>query len=316
MKFSIIIAAYNLGALICDAIESCIRQTGISKSEYEIITINDGSTDNTLEYINRYKAIENHIIIDKSNGGLSHTRNYGIQVAKGDYIVLLDGDDWLADNALATLTPYTGEYDVIAFPMQYYYSGKKQIQRLSLENRAYKNEEFVDITLGQKKFNIIPAPKKTYRRTFLLDNAIKFVEGILHEDNPFFIDVMSKCNEIFYVNTPIYFYRQNREGSITSECSIRNFNGTLTGIKHIKATSLSSNKNIQFLISNLHVFQIIGNYSAVQDKDAVYKYYRSLGSKKELFKLLFTSRFEYKSFIRNLLLLIDPALLNYIVRKL
>ena len=316
MKFSIIIAAYNLGALICDAIESCVNQIGISKSEYEILTINDGSTDNTLEYINRYKEVENHVIIDKPNGGLSHTRNYGMQVAKGDYIIFLDGDDWLADDALAMLELYLGEYDVVAFPMKYYYNENEQIQRLSLEERSYKSSEFIDVTIGQKRFNIIPAPKKIYRRTFLLDNNIKFVEGILHEDNPFFIDVMSKCNDICYINIPIYFYRQNREGSITSCCSVKNFKGTIKGIEHIKKTSLSKDRNVLFLISNLHVFQAIGNYSNIDDRKIVYKYYRSYEIKKELLKLLFEARFDLKPFVRNLLLCIDPSLLNFVVRKL
>lgn len=316
MKFSIIIAAYNLGEMICDAIESCINQIGIARNEYEIITINDGSKDNTLEHINKYKNIENHTIIDKPNGGLSHTRNYGMKIAKGEYILFLDGDDWLTTDALATLLPHIGKQDVIAFPMMYYYSKNNQTQRLQLESRIYSCKEFLKNTIGKKKFNIIPAPKKAYKRSFLIDNGIEFVEGILHEDNPFFIDVMSKCKEVLCINTPLYYYRQNREGSITSRYNIRNFEGAIKGIEYIKHTSLNKNRDVQFLISNIHAFQVVEKFSDSNERAEVYEYYRKLDTKAELFKLLFTARFDIKPFIRNLLLFIDPALLNYIISKL
>ena len=317
MKFSIIIAAYNLGELICDAIESCINQVNISSTEFEIITINDGSTDNTLDYINRYRNIKNHIIINKSNGGLSQTRNYGIKQAKGDYILFLDGDDWLATDALSKLLNHsTIKYDVIAFPMLYYYDENNLKQKLFLVNGTYSNEKFINLTIGKKLFNIIPAPKKIYRRSFLLENNIFFIEGILHEDNPFFIDVMSICKEILFINEPIYIYRQNREGSITSVCNIKNFEGTIKGIEHIKKTHIAKNSDVQFLISNLYVFQAIGNYSSKKEKQLVYKYYRSLNKKIELVKLLFTAKFDIKAFICNTLLAIDPAFLNYVIHKL
>lgn len=316
MKFSIIIAAYNLGKLVCDAIESCINQTGIDCDEYEIITINDGSKDDTINYINKYRAITNHTIIDKPNCGLSHTRNYGINIAKGDYILFLDGDDWLAPDALASLAKHTGKHDVIAFPMLYYHNEKVQKQKLSMESRLYSNKEFLKLTIGKKRFNIIPAQKKTYRRTFLMEYNIRFVEGILHEDNPFFIDVISNCNEVFYINTPLYFYRQNREGSITSQCTIRNFEGTIKGIEQIEQTSLSKNKHVRFLISNLYVFQIIGNYSNKEDKKKVYSFFRKWSTKEKLIRLLFSAEFNVKSLIRHILLTIDPALLKFIVSLL
>ena len=316
MKFSIIIAAYNLGGLVCDAIESCIKQTGISRNEYEIITINDGSKDDTQDYINRYKTIVNHTIINKPNGGLSQTRNYGVSIAKGDYIIFLDGDDWLADNTLETLIPHLGKYDIIAYPMQYYYTDKKQIQKLSLTPGIYTNEEFIHKTIGKSQFNIIPAPQKAYRRSFITNNKISFIEGILHEDNPFFIDIMSKCKNVFYINTPLYFYRQNRVDSITSQCTIKNFEGTIIGIQQIYNTNLSRNRDVLFLVSNLHVFQIVGNYSNTEDRNTVYRYYRKLSTKYELLKLLFLANFNIKSLVRHILLIIDPSLLKYIISKI
>ena len=81
--FSIIIPAYNLGHLVCDAINSCINQQNITFAEYEIIVINDGSTDDTYDYIEKYCFVENLTIINQVNMGLSATRNRGIDLAKG-----------------------------------------------------------------------------------------------------------------------------------------------------------------------------------------------------------------------------------------
>ena len=112
MKFSIIIAAYNLSGLVCKAIESCINQTGVDDSQYEIIVINDGSTDDTIYHINKYANVDNIKIITKNNAGLSHTRNLGIELAQGEYLLFLDGDDWYSLDALSTLLPYVGKYDI------------------------------------------------------------------------------------------------------------------------------------------------------------------------------------------------------------
>lgn len=310
MKFSIIIAAYNLGHLICDAIESCIDQEKIAKNEYEIITINDGSTDNTLEYINKYLHIENHTIIDKPNGGLSQTRNYGIEIAKGEYLLFLDGDDWLAKDALSTLSKYIDSYDVIVYPMLYYYTDSEQIMKLFLPQGEYTNKEFIHETIGKNLYNVIPAQKKIYRRDFILENNIRFVEGILHEDNPFIVDVLSVCTRLYYIDSPIYFYRQNREGSITSQCTIKNFYGTLKGIDKIKTTPLRNNKDIQILIVDLLIYQAIGNYKSKEEKKEVFTYFREISTKKYLFKLLPSVIHKYKTFIKALCLIIDPVFLK------
>ena len=315
MKYSIVIACYNLGSLVVKAIESCINQEGVPTDDYEIIVINDGSTDDTQNYIKRYEHVSNIVVVDKPNGGLSNTRNLGLSKAKGEYVLFLDGDDWYAPNALKVLSEHIGKYDVIAFPMTYYYAEDNFAVKLrGLETGVYSTDSFLHKTLGAKQFNIIPAQKKIYRRSFLIDNNIRFVEGILHEDNPFFLDVMNACTEVYYVNEPIYYYLQKREGSITSQCTIRNFNGVIAGIEHIENLDIETNKDVRFLNANMLVFQIVGSYKLKDDEAKVYTTLRSVKNKKRMLKYLFSETFSVKHTIRLVLLLIDPAILKLFIK--
>lgn len=309
--FSIIIAAYNLGKLVTQAIDSCINQKGIGNSEYEILVYNDGSTDDTLQYIEDFKDSANVKIINQTNVGLSATRNRGIEDAKGEYILFLDGDDWLDYNALSILKSSIDGDTLIIFPMNYYYSTNLVEKRgYNLEEKIYNSKDLLKATLGHSQFHIIPSQNKCYCRKLLIENKIRFVNGILHEDNPFFIDCIYTYNSVKYIDNPIYYYRQNRVGSITSACTLRNFNGVIKGIKHIEELTGRSNKDVNFLLANLHVFQIISPYSSKKDEDAVIKYYRSVKIKLDLVKLFFSSTFRIKHTIRMLLALVDPIILK------
>jgi glycosyltransferase involved in cell wall biosynthesis len=107
MRISIVIPAYNQGDYLEDAIESCYNQT---LPAHEIIIVNDGSKDNTQEIAERYMFKEFPLIgspvrvINQVNKGLSSARNTGIMAATGDYILFLDSDDMLKENAIATIT--------------------------------------------------------------------------------------------------------------------------------------------------------------------------------------------------------------------
>ena len=93
MKISIIIPAYNVEAYIEKCINSVINQT---YDDIEVIIINDGSTDNTAEIIEKYSKIDNRIkIVNKYNSGVSDSRNVGIEMFTGDYVFFLDSDDWV-----------------------------------------------------------------------------------------------------------------------------------------------------------------------------------------------------------------------------
>ena len=119
MELSIIITAYNSEKYISKCIDSCLRLRGLP---IEIVVINDGSTDRTLQIVNeKYAALQNLYVYTTENRGLSAARNYGMKKAKGDYIIFLDSDDWLrADiNMILEDESSLAELDVLFYNYQY-----------------------------------------------------------------------------------------------------------------------------------------------------------------------------------------------------
>jgi len=103
MKISLIIPVFNVDQYLSRCLDSCIHQDLIP-DEYEIIAVNDGSTDRSLTILREYEQKYSNIkVIDKPNGGLSSARNTGLSVAIGDYIWFIDSDDWIKENSLCKI---------------------------------------------------------------------------------------------------------------------------------------------------------------------------------------------------------------------
>ena len=121
LRFSVIMCCYNLGKLVNEAIESVLNQ---SFTNFELLLVNDGSSDNTLKYLEKFAESDPRVVLidNVKNIGLSASRNKAIKKAKGEYIVHLDGDDTLYDyNTLENINKTLGNenYDVCYFGVQY-----------------------------------------------------------------------------------------------------------------------------------------------------------------------------------------------------
>lgn len=311
MTFSIIIAAYNVAPYINRAIESCVRQSNIEQTEYEVIVIDDGSKDDTGIIIDQYKSHPNIRIVHQPNGGLSKTRNIGVEMARGEFILYLDGDDWFVPETLSLLKRKITNVDLIVFPMIYWYSQNEYVVRsYGLHTGiVYTSSQFLKKTLGCQQLNIIPAPNKCYRRTVLIENRQRFLEDILHEDNPYFADTVKNFHRITYIDVGLYIYRQLREGSITRTHTIRNYQGIVLGNKYILGKWGCSNKYINYMVSCTNVFQVILKYEHHEDINEVIKHYRQIDEKWTAIKQLFKFPFIPKAIVRHFLLLVDPWIL-------
>ena len=146
MRFSVIVPAYNVQDYIVTCIDSILKQ---SFRDYEIILVNDGSTDATFEHCQELCRKNTCIkLVNKENGGLSSARNAGINKAEGDYLLFLDGDDfWRDDNFLENLNCIieTHSPDTIIFPYSYYY-GKDRIKeyQFDLSEMSSSSNKFSD----------------------------------------------------------------------------------------------------------------------------------------------------------------------------
>lgn len=206
---SIIIPVYNTYTTIRECIVSCTLQD-IDENEYEIIVINDGSTDRSIDIIKEFAQIFNNIIIiDKENGGVSSARNAGLRIAKGRYIWFVDSDDWIEINCLKTILIALNKDDLDVMQIGYNRVQKNKIIPLSkkfrINTEIYNSKEYVD-----EGFFIGAACGTIFKRKIIIDNNILFDEELeLAEDQIFLLSILNYCQCVKRVNLFCYYYRSN-----------------------------------------------------------------------------------------------------------
>ena len=218
MNVSVILTAYNEEKYIRKAIESVINQT---LEDIELIVVNDGSTDNTENIINEFsdKRIK---VLSHENIGPGASRNMAMEIAQGEYVAFIDGDDWFDLNALkiAYADAKDKNTDITFFQMINYDDKTSEIYENdwfnlnnfdeSFENRVFSPEEtegsLFDLSVG--------VCQKIYKNSFLKDIDARFPEGIFFEDMPFFFYVYLKSSRISIIKKHLYFRRKHDE-SIT-----------------------------------------------------------------------------------------------------
>lgn len=216
MKFSIIIPVYNVEAYLHQCLDSVLCQ---DFSDWEAVCVNDGSTDGSAAILEDYVAKDARFrLVTQPNGGLSAARNAGLDAAQGEYILFLDSDDWLAENALKVLSTNLSGEDMLCF------SGRRFFEKTHgfnpsdlLKNGDYQSgmDYYNENALLPRDFAFVCVVLRAYRRTFLMDNGLRFKEGILHEDNLFTPLACYYAHEVRVVNACLYNYRV-RVNSITN----------------------------------------------------------------------------------------------------
>ncbi len=207
-KFSIIIPVYNVEKYIEKCLDSVEKQTF---SDYEIIVVNDGTKDNSIELI-KDRDIK---IINQKNKGLSAARNTGLKHAKGDYIIFLDSDDYWESNVLKEINKATkNSPDVIRFQIQEVDEESNIIKKY--EETAFENKS------GEEAFELITkyhfvenAWCYAIKRKYYLKEKYQFKEGTIHEDFGLMPLVIIKAKNVSSISYIGYNYLQ-RQGSIMS----------------------------------------------------------------------------------------------------
>ena len=206
-KISIVIPVYNNEEYIDDCMASIINQS-IGFKNLQVILINDGSVDNSLEVMQKYNQ-ENVLIVDKENTGVSDTRNIGMSKAIGKYILFLDSDDYLSLNACSELYNFFerhyNEVDLVTYPIIYDKNGKlrphkRYINQYELGSGIYDLDDDKDII--QTTINVIVKNE--------LDNNTKFdVNQKFSEDERFSAEILMKKKKIGFCKDAEYFYRRH-----------------------------------------------------------------------------------------------------------
>ena len=208
---SIIIPIYNVAKYLPKCIDSVLIDL---PENAEIILVNDGSTDNSLEICKKYSKEDARIkVINKKNGGLSSARNAGLEIARGRYLAFLDSDDFMERYAYPTMLKkaISEKADLVHCDIALYHS-PEEIEISRMENIHHRESQrllrLMDVPLAPTCAN------KVYKRE-LFDN-IRFPVGKNNEDNAVVPLVVSHCDKISYIPIPFYNYVQ-REGSIQHE---------------------------------------------------------------------------------------------------
>lgn len=217
IKISLIIPTYNVEKYLEKCILSCINQD-LPSDEYEIIIVNDGSTDTSLEIATRLAEEYHNIqIISQENKGLSGARNTGLLAAQGTYVWFIDSDDWIDTNCLSEMLSqaFSCDLDVLMFDLKFTYEDGTVKKKTTVQSsqrsqsKIYSGLEFLNKLYGLQTY----AWLFIIKRDFLIDNNLSFAEGIYYEDMDFSPRMLLQAKKIKYLPRNIYNYFQ-RPGSI------------------------------------------------------------------------------------------------------
>lgn len=213
-KVSIIIPAYNIENYIERCMISCINQTF---KDIEIIVVNDGSTDKTLDKVNKLKSKDNRIVvIDKKNEGSMEARKSGWNIAKGEYIFFVDGDDYIHKDAVEILYSKAKKqnYDVVCY--KFLIEDKDGMTRKGLDKEIDKNDKtrLLDL-LFQGKINH-NMWSKFLKKDFITNNQIEFPSDFSFGEDLAFVYTFSMYNPAVAIIDEYLYYYCIREGSLDS----------------------------------------------------------------------------------------------------
>lgn len=218
VKISVIIPVYNVENYLSLCLSSCVSQT---LNDVEFICVNDGSTDGSLAVLRQFAEKDYRIrIIDKPNGGVSSARNAGIDVARGEYIMFLDADDYLTPDACERvwIEKLEAPTDIVVFsteifphahphPTDWYY--------WVTNTHTHRYWEFTPAVLFDEPSTRPFLWHQAFRKEILDKNNIRFREDVKHgEDMVFLLQVYPHAKYFCFLPDKLYHYRWHREGSL------------------------------------------------------------------------------------------------------
>jgi glycosyltransferase involved in cell wall biosynthesis len=216
---SVVVPAYNMAPYIRRCIDSLLAQT----VPIEIIVVNDGSTDNTSEIVRAIPADGMHsiVLVEQSNRGLSATRNVGLRRASGEFIGLVDGDDWVDPEMYSTLVAASRLGADLTI------CGGEMVDHHTHATKPFHDHErftaLVREQPGPFDARLVPdafrldtsACKRLYRRSWLQELGFEFGEGLLFEDVLAHYQLLMAGGRVLLVDRKFYKYRINHPGRIT-----------------------------------------------------------------------------------------------------
>lgn len=217
---SIIIPAYNVEEFIEECFQSILSQT---IKDFEVIIVDDGSSDGTLEIVKSYCANDPRFqYLSQENSGQSAARNKGLDVARGEYVVFVDSDDWLTDehclekllNAIET----TGA-DFVQASMEF--TDLKDSHKYLIHNSSpIEGDQILEDMLSVNNLSTSPCAK-IYSTDFFNQNNLRFIEGQVNEDTAFSICMAAQARRVAFIEDVVYTIRERPESTSRAKSYVR-----------------------------------------------------------------------------------------------
>lgn len=254
MKISIIVAAYNVEKYIRKCLESIIAQT---YKKLEIIVVNDGSTDKTLQLIEEISNYDRRvIIINKPNGGLSSARNAGLDIATGDFIGFIDGDDYIASDMyellINNLLKTSADISICNVRRIYRNDDVSITESTSNDLVILNNREGLKALLEAKIIHNY-AVDKLYKRE--LFDGVRYPEGKIFEDVFTTYKVFAKSKRAVYCDIAKYYYVQRANSILRNSFKEKK----LEYLEAIEEMTIFINQNYQDLTDLTKFYFAYGN---------------------------------------------------------
>jgi glycosyltransferase involved in cell wall biosynthesis len=265
MDLSIIIPAFNVEEYISKTLYSLVKQ---NEKNFEIIIIDDGSKDKTYEIASNIlveSEFSNYRIIKKENGGVSSARNKGLLEANGDYVVFLDGDDFVSDDFVYTLITTIKEYkdnEIICWAYN-----KVDENNLILSNffdkynstqSAFCNDEILRL-ISNNKLGIWTG-SVAYNKKFLTTYKLVYTEGCINgEDQEFIYKCLSRATKVHFINKVLSFYLY-RKNSITNSFNINKFDSVNAFIRTYDYIKNIKDQRLTGIVEKIKNDKVINNY--------------------------------------------------------
>lgn len=217
MHFSIIVPIYNVEKYLVRSLDSIINQ---NYRNIEIILINDGSTDNSINILSDYSSRDNRIkVVNQPNLGLSAARNKGLSIATGEYILFVDADDFIELDTCSYLkkTMENHDYDIVVFGRYLYYdNGERREDNACSAERIFDNGlSYLQYSKVENHFSA-SACNKVYKSLFLKKYALLFEKGLFYEDLLFNFQAFTNAHYVIVLARNLYNYYVERSDSIVN----------------------------------------------------------------------------------------------------
>lgn len=257
---SIIIPFYNVEKYIAECIESVINQ---SYENIEIIMVDDGSPDNSVQIVKKYIRQDKRIkLLKQPNSGVASARNYGMREANGEFFTFIDSDDWVSTDYVSHLMELQKEKDADMCMTTRFFVQKSDIQEFPLYTKTITNEEAAVLLLSPQM--VVGSYNKLYRKSWIVQNSICQNESLYSgEGLNFIVTAAQYANKVTISNRRIYYYRRNVSESATTKFNINMFKNNELSLDLLKANQIIESRRMDIMMDLFREHLMISGMMAI-----------------------------------------------------